>query len=401
MTFRPFMSRLINEPMPFVIFFYRLQISAIRLYRIYKTTKMKQFITIILLGFLPFMSVAQNGSQQDLINILDQETPMALAANKVPGIAVAIIENGSVVFKKGFGFADVANQKEVSTTSGFNIGSISKMFTAWGIMKLVKDQKVKLDDPVSIYLKRWKLPVSTFDANKITIRSLLSHTAGLNVHGYDGYESKTELPTLIQCLSGITNPDEKVELVRAPESKWDYSGGGYTILQLLIEEVSGNTFADYMDANIFKPLKMKNTSFNISKRILKHSAKAYDENAKEIPLRQFTAKAAAGLHTTLEDMIVFTMASFSDNQVLSQTEIDQLISPTDLSKGDYGMGYMVMNRFGDFTLTGHGGSNEGWHSGFMLDFDSKSGIIILTNGDAGRNVLFGSLKTWASWRAKK
>jgi len=361
---------------------------------------MKQLITIMILGVLPFISTAQKNTNQELIATLNTETPIALKEHKVPGLAIAIIENGEVVVKKGYGFADVANRKEVTTNSGFNIGSISKMFTAWGVMKLVEDGEIKLDVPVSTYLKRWKLPESEFDSNKVTIRSLLSHTAGLNVHGYSGYETKMELPTLTDCLSGVNRLDEKVNLVSAPESKWNYSGGGYTILQLLIEEVSGMSFEAYMDKTIFKPLHMKNSSFTIGKKILKKSAKAYDENAKEILLRQFTAKAAAGLHTTVEDLILFAQASFSENKVLSQESIKQLTTPTDLSKGNYGMGYMVMNRFGDFTLTGHGGSNEGWHSGFMIDFATKSCIIVLTNGDSGRNVLFGSMKTWSAWRTK-
>tara|TARA_R110002073_G_scaffold128999_3_gene275127 strand:- start:87230 stop:88318 length:1089 start_codon:yes stop_codon:yes gene_type:complete len=362
---------------------------------------MKQFIIMMVLGFLPIISTAQKNTNQELIEALLKETPAALKAQNVPGAAIAIIKNGSVMFKKGFGFADVTNQKKVSTTSGFNIGSISKMFTAWGIMKLVEDGKVDLDAPVSKYLKRWNLPTSKYNTNKVTIRGLLSHTAGLNVHGYNGHESKKDLTTLTENLSGITNVDEKVNLVREPESKWDYSGGGYTILQLVIEEVSGTSFEKYMEKTIFKPLKMKNTSFTISKRILRKSAKAYDNKATEIPLRLFTAKAAAGLHTTLEDLIIFANASFSVNPVITRASILQLIQPTELSKGNYGMGYMIMNRFGNFTLSGHGGSNEGWHSGFMLDFASKSGIIILTNGDNGRNVLFGSMKTWAMWHSKK
>lgn len=361
---------------------------------------MKRFITIMILGMSSFISTAQKNTHQELIATLNAETPIALKEHKVPGLAIAIIENGEVVLKKGYGLADVANKKEVSINSGFNIGSISKMFTAWGIMKLVEDDKIKLDDPVSTYLKRWKLPKSEFDTHKVTIRGLLSHTSGLNVHGYNGYESKSELPTLTDCLSGILNADEKVNLVGEPESKWDYSGGGYTILQLVIEEVSGMSFEDYMEKTIFKPLHMKNSSFTIGKKILKKSAKAYDENAKEIPLRQFTAKAAAGLHTTVEDLILFAQASFTENKVLSHDSINQLITPTDLSKGNYGMGYMIMNRFGDFTLTGHGGSNEGWQSGFMIDFATKSCIIVLTNGDSGKNVLFGSMKSWAAWRSQ-
>ena len=107
------------------------------------------------------------------------------------------------------------------------------------------------------------------------------------------------------------------------------------------------------------------------------------------------------MHTTLDDLILFAKASFIENPVISKKSLNLLISPTELSEGNYGMGYMEMNRFGDFTLNGHGGSNEGWHSGFMLDFESKSGIIILTNGSSGRNVLFGSLKDWAQWHSSK
>lgn len=360
---------------------------------------MKQFITMIMVGCMTTLCSAQN-NLQELTNTLNKETPVALKTNNVPGAAIAILENDKLLFSKGYGFADVANQIKVNKQSGFNIGSISKMFTAWGIMKLVEEGKLKLDAPITTYLEHWELPKSDFEITKVTVRGLLTHTAGLNVHGYNGYTTKDDLPSLIECLSGTSNPDEKVQIVSEPETKWNYSGGGYTILQLIIEEVSGISFEAYMQQNIFKPLHMKNTSFTINEAIIKTSAKAYDENGNKIPLRLFTAKAAAGLHTTLEDLILFAKASFSSNAVLSKESINQLITPTELSNGNYGMGYMVMNRFGNFTLSGHGGSNEGWQSGFMLDFETNSAIIILTNGDAGKNVLFGSMKTWAMWRSK-
>lgn len=360
---------------------------------------MKTRITIILMALTTLLVNAQTTSEKELLKTFNENTPKALQEHKVPGLAVAIIENEKVIIKKGYGYANVAKGKAVSSQTGFNIGSISKMFTAWGIMKLVEEQKLNLDSPASNYISSWKLPTSEYDAGKVTIRNLLQHTAGLSVHGYNGYETKNALTSTTKSLSGSTNPDEAVKLIMAPESKWQYSGGGYTILQLVIEEISGGTFADFMDDNIFKPLKMKHTSFNISKRIIKNSAKAYDDSAKEIPLRQFNAQAAAGLHTTLDDLILFAKASFSKNPVLSEQSIALLIQPTELSKGNYGMGYMVMNRFGDFTLSGHGGSNEGWQSGFMLDFESKSGVIVLTNGDAGKNALFGTMQDWAKWRA--
>ena len=364
---------------------------------------MKNLIKIITTTSIAFAALilnAQTTTQSQLLHSLDQTIYSSLEENKVPGMAIAVIKDGETIINKGYGFADVKSGTKIDSTTGFNIGSISKMFTAWGIMKLVEQGKLDLDAPVTNYLKSWKLPSSEFNSNKVTIRNLLQHTAGLSVHGYNGYESKSELTSTKASLLGRSNAQETVQLVMQPETKWQYSGGGYTVLQLVIEEVTGTTFAKYMNTNVFQPLKMKHTSFNIDKHVLKTSAKAYNENSEEIPLRLFNAQAAAGLHTTLEDLILFANASFSENSVLTQESITLLRTPTGLSRGDYGMGYMVMNRFGDFTLSGHGGSNEGWQAGFMLDFDSKSGIIILTNGSNGRNVLFGSMKTWAQWYAK-
>lgn len=360
---------------------------------------MKTLFTITLMTLLTLFVSAQNANENQLSELLDTHTPEALKENHVPGLALAIIEDGEVIFKKGYGFADVTKKEEVNAKTGFNIGSISKMFTAWGIMKLAEEGKLDLEEPASNYISSWRLPLSEFDESKVTIRNLLQHTAGLSVHGYNGYEKKEALTSTKESLLGSTREEEQVQLTMQPETKWQYSGGGYTLLQLIIEELTGKSFAVYMDEAVFKPLKMKHTSFDIDKSIVKKSAKAYDEQGKEIPLRLFNAQAAAGLHTTLDDLIIFAMASFTDNPVLSKKSIDELIRPTDLSRGNYGMGYMVMNRFGNFTLSGHGGSNEGWQSGFMLDFYSRSGIIVLTNGSSGRNVLFGSMKDWAQWRA--
>ena len=366
---------------------------------------MKHLITImkslIMIGVLLFsITTAQSQTQEEFISSINKEIPIALEKNNVPGLALAIIENGKVILKNGYGFANVALQKKVTTKDGFNIGSISKMFTAWGIMKLVEQRKVDLDAPVSNYLKSWSIPNSEYNDSKVTVRRVLNHSAGLTVHGYNGYKTKNEVPSLITSLNGGKSENEKVTLFVEPGTKWKYSGGGYSILQLLIEEVSGVSFDKFMKKNIFKPLKMKNTSFTIDKKVLKRTAKAYNEKGEQIPLRLFAAKAAAGLHTTLEDLILFAQATMNTNRVLKSKSIKIMTTATEISRGDYGLGYMIMNRFGNFTLTGHGGSNEGWHSGFMLDLKSNSGIIILTNGSNGRRVLFKNLQTWAKWHGK-
>jgi CubicO group peptidase (beta-lactamase class C family) len=136
-------------------------------------------------------------------NRLDDMVPRLLEENMVPGAAVALIQNGEVVFAKGYGHANVAQGETVTTRTGFNIGSISKTVAAWGVMHLVEQGKLKLDEPVATYLTRWQLTDTEFDAAGVTVRRLLSHTAGLSLHGYPGFGPDDQLPAVEASLSGV------------------------------------------------------------------------------------------------------------------------------------------------------------------------------------------------------
>ncbi|TMM51525.1 beta-lactamase family protein [Maribacter algarum] len=338
--------------------------------------------------------------------IMDGKIPILLKENTVPGMAVAIIKNGKVIYVKGHGYSDVANNIEISSTTGFNIGSISKLFTAWGIMNLVEDEILDLDTPIENYLTRWKLPKSKFDHSKINIRTILSHSAGLSVHGYPGFHPNDTLPTLEASLNGENGPQKDNEIVKViiePKTQFKYSGGGYTILQLVIEEVTGQKFEIYMQNEIFETLGMNNTSFRIDDKILSNSAKPYNHEGKEIYLERFTAKAAAGLHTTLEDLSIFAKAQFKNNSVLSKETIQEMIRIIPITKTKrvaYGLGYATYN-FGPISVTGHAGTNTGWEAGFMIDFEKKDGIIILTNSSNGKKVAISTLQAWGKWRMIK
>jgi CubicO group peptidase (beta-lactamase class C family) len=369
--------------------------------------EMKKFITftfIILCALSYFQTFAQKTDRNAIKNLsesLDKEIPIRLKEKNVPGIAVAVIDNGKVIYKKGIGFADLNNKIKVASQTGFNIGSTSKMFTAWGIMKLVESGKIDLDAPIEKYITKWRLQKSSFDNNKVTIRSLLSHTAGLSVHGYPGFQPNEKMPSLVESLdgeNGSAKANEPVEIIIEPQTKFKYSGGGYTILQLLIEEISGESFASYMQKEIFTPLGMKHTNFIINNHTLEHSAKPYDENGNEIKLERFTAQAAAGLHTTLNDLIKFAEASLKENSVLTEKSLEEMRTSNSITKGRYGLGYMIFP-FGKITVKGHAGSNDGWESGFMLDFKHKSGMIILSNGSQGKSVLMATLKQWGMWKS--
>lgn len=156
-----------------------------------------------------------------------------------------------------------SHNKPVDRNTIFQVSSLSKIVSAVGIMKLVELGKIDLDTPVSKYLKRWKLPPSEFDNEEVTVRRLLSHTAGLTDGlGYNGFKSKDSVQTIEGSLTKAKDTDNiQVKVGIEPCSKWKYSGGGFTLLQLLVEETSGQAFNDFMQDSLFTPLKMNSSSY--------------------------------------------------------------------------------------------------------------------------------------------
>ncbi|MCD9853364.1 beta-lactamase family protein [Epilithonimonas sp. JDS] len=321
--------------------------------------------------------------------------------NHVPGVAVAVIRDGKVAWIQSIGYADLASKKPVTPETIFNVGSVSKMVSAWGFMQLTEKGLINMDDSVDQSLTRWHLADSEFDKSKVTLRRLLSHTAGLSVHGYGGSDQGTTLLNLEESLNGKTKRNgETVHLISEPGTKWDYSGGGYTLAQLLLEEKTKRDFASYMRQNIFLPLGMKHTSYEWTAEMMKTSATAYDEVGNPIKDRIFTEKAAAGLQTTIEDLAHFTALSITHNpkqlnQVLKPETIKLMETPVQPSsnEGESGLGYRFMNYEG-FRTIGHTGENVGWCAAVFMDLPSKNGIVVLCNGSNGDRVWFPIYQSW-------
>ncbi|MGA9238153.1 serine hydrolase domain-containing protein, partial [Robiginitalea sp.] len=291
---------------------------------------MKNQLTLLLTLLFSFSLAAQNESKEieQFTYELDQRIPELLHDFLVPGAAIALIENGEIILQKGYGYSNIDKGTLVTPTTGFNIGSISKTFAAWGVMKLVQEGKIDLDAPAENYLTRWHFPDSEFDADKVTLRRLLSHTAGLSLHGYPGWSPKDELPSIEESLNGKNNGPGRVEIIMEPGTKWKYSGGGFTVLQLIIEEVTGEKFEDYMQANILNPLGMTHSSFTIDDKILEASALEYNEFGEVIDFELFTAQAAAGLHTTIKDFTKFALAGLYKKP--NNNEYQQVLSVANL-----------------------------------------------------------------------
>lgn len=372
---------------------------------------MKKQISLIFALILSFTLSAQVESEEieQFISSLNQKIPQLLNDFSVPGTAIAIIKNGEIIIQKGYGYSNIEKEIKVTSSTGFNIGSISKTVAAWGVMKLVQEGKIDLDAPAEKYLTRWHLPKSKFDSDKVTIRRLLSHTAGLSLHGYPGWSPKDNLPTIEESLNGKNNGPERVEIIMEPGTKWKYSGGGFSILQLIIEEVTKQKFEDYMQVEILNPLGMINSSYTIDEKILKASSLEYNNFGEEIDFELFTAQAAAGLHTNIEDFTKFAHASLyasknnkKHQQILSSSYIQQMMEPAPASNGRYGLGYSVDSiQETSVTLRGHGGANSGWHAYLQVDPVTNDGFIMVTNGGAGHNIYRQIYCDWIYWKTGK
>lgn len=317
----------------------------------------------------------------------------------VPGVAIAVLRAGEVAFTLGCGWADVEKEVPVTPETVFNIGSISKCVGAWGLLKLVEQGKLELDAPVAP--ERWQLPQSEFDASGVTLRRLLSHTAGLSLHGYPGFWPGAELPSLERSLSGDTNGAGDVRLEAEPGSRWKYSGGGYTLAQLLLEETSGRSFAEFLRAEVLLPLGMESSAYAWDEPLLARSATPYGEGGKPLPRGGplFPELAAAGLQTTVADMGRFAQASLprfrreGAPEVLKPETIELMQGAVPPGDG-YGLGYQLEERLG-VRLVGHGGANDGWIAYLRVAPETGDGLVLLTNASHGNSVVAPLETAWA------
>ena len=335
--------------------------------------------------------VAEPGPLAGLEVELDSLVPTLLDAFAVPGAAVGIIHEGEIWMKRGFGYADVASGRRVDAGTAFNIGSISKTVAAWGVMKLVQAGDLDLDAPASRYLTRWQLPESAFDHDGVTVRRMLSHTAGLSLSWYPGFQPGEPLPTVEESLSGATNGTGNLFVAYEPGSRWEYSGGGYTLSQLIIEEVTERPFAEYMESEVLEPLGMHSSSYLWDEDIDRIAATPHGPLGEPIGGPRFTAMAAAGLQTTLDDITRFALASLGRLSgehgtagVLGRETLALMQLPVEPSR-DYGLGYTYEVSEG-VALIGHGGANHGWMALLSVAPETGDGLVVMTNGTNGGGV---------------
>ncbi len=321
---------------------------------------------------------------------------------RVGNIALVLIDGGEIVAEH---FA--STEDNINRDTLFPAASMSKWITAFGVMTLVDTGQVNLDTPVSTYLTRWQLPPGEFDNSRVTVRRLLSHTAGLDDGlGFGDYTADETLPGLVEALThprASSDEDTQIRVGREPGSEWDYSGGGYLILQLLIEDVTGKTFENYMQEAVLEPLGMSRSTFRYIGSFDNRSP-SYDESGEPAPLYQYAASGATGFVTTVADMAKFIRAQTSaDQQVLQQATIDTMRSPEGTLFGQpiWGLGTILYapTSSGDYVF-GHDGQNDpALNSSARVNPDNGDGIVVLASGSPSLATVVGF--HWVFWETGK
>lgn len=363
----------------------------------------------------------------DLMHHFDKIVPARLAELKLPGCALALIENSAVAAMRCYGYADVKAQTPLSERSLFQIASISKSVTAWGIMKLVEAGKLDLDAPIDTYLTRWHLPPSKYNAAAVTPRLLLMHFGGTSLSGCGGtpYDDiwytvddilYGRTPALDEeqreyCLKWDLDPDsysQPVHLLHAPGSAFAYSGGGFTILELLIEELTGKSFAEFMSEAILDPLGMPESGFELRDSQRPLAATPYSDTLEEVPRYRNNGKAAGGMYSTISELVRFACAEMegpcgepAGRGVLSPESIAEMQRPDRYAETQMGMdfytglGHYVLD-VGAIRAVQHTGGNPGWRSVYTVVPARKLGFVCLINSAGGNDLWMDLIQQWSA-----
>lgn len=313
-----------------------------------------------------------------------------MAFYQVPGVSIALINRGRIEWTRAYGVADIASQRPATTTTLFQAASISKAVSAMGALRLVEQDKLSLDGDANRQLVSWKIPQNEFTRDKaVSLRMLLNHSAGTTVHGFKGYALGQELPTLLQVLDGAAPANsEPVRVDLAPGSAWRYSGGGYSIVQLMMSEASGQPFDQYMKAAVLDPLGMVQSSFvaPLPRTWRDLAATAYDGNGKTVAgqWHNYPESAAAGLWTTPSDLARVVIEVQQAEADKSGKILSRSMTSTMLTRGlgEYGLGFFVED-LGDRTSFSHSGGSEGFRSQLYGYTRSGQGVVVMTNSDNG------------------
>ena len=313
---------------------------------------------------------------------------------KVPAASLAVISGGRVEWAKAYGYADKETGVKATPRTLFQAGSISKPVAATAVLRRVESGALRLDTDVNAYLKSWKVPpgpLTAADGRKVTLERLLSHTAGLTVHGFPGYAPDEPVPTVLQVLDGAAPANtEAVRVDLEPGTKFRYSGGGYTVAQLVMTDTLGRPFPDLMRELVLAPAGMSRSTYEqpLPPEKLRLAAAGYRRDGSAVPGKRHTypEMAAAGLWTTAEDLARFAIAIGrsirGDKGSLLSKEMAERMTTRVRKDADAGLGLFLSDHEGS-TAFGHDGADEGFQALLISDRERGFGAAVMVNSDNG------------------
>lgn len=357
----------------------------------------------------PGSANARVATQDELLERFDAWIPELLEEHEVPGLAISIARGGRVAWSRGYGLADLERGLAVTPRTLFNAGSISKAVSAWGFLGWVESGELNLDEPVIHRLEAWDPPAPEFAIEGVTLRRLLSHTAGLDMHSIPGFPLGIELPPVSDIVAGryrdsvYTDAGTPLTLEAAPGSTWSYSGGGFVLAQWLAETRFEEPFTVLMDREVLDPLGMHSSRFGWDPSIADRCAVPYDDGGNPHRTYVFSGVAGAGLYTSVEDLGLFAAAVLRtpDGEpgrgLIGPATVDEMLRPTLLIDGTpsrCGLGYFLGPHGTEPRQAIHGGSNYGWQSVIVALPDDGLSIAILSNSNRAHPILPRIVCTW-------
>lgn len=361
-------------------------------------------LILTLLLFIQVAVHAQNSTQDKITQVenglvgsvqIEGEKPWNLLNRmtyyKIPGLSIAVIQNYKIVWAKGYGFANDSAKIPVTEKTLFQAASISKSLNSLGVLKLVQDKKLDLNTDINVYLKSWHFPYDSLSkGKKITIANLLSHGAGLNVHGFGGYERGTPLPTIVQVLNGEKPANSPaVKSMFEPGKRYEYSGGGTTITQLIVMDITHMPYADYMKNEVLKPLGMSGSTYSqppydVDQNLL---TVAYNPAGKPINgnYHIYPEQAAAGLWTNPTDLskyIIETQLAYEGKSAKILNQETTKIRLTVHAGNNVGLGAFI-DKMDSTLYFSHSGGNEGFRCQYYGSLEGGNGVVVMVNSDNG------------------
>lgn len=349
--------------------------------------------------------MSKDMSSEEFTNYLNERIPALMKHYQIPGASLALVRDGEIMWISAYGYADVQGEQLLTPDTPMRVQSISKPVTAWGVMKLAEQGKIDLNAPVSQYLKSWNFPESPFPSEQITVRQLLSHTSGLPLGDiFTIYNPNDRMPSLKEKLTMEAVPFQN------PGSSFSYSNTGFNLLELMIEEVTGQSFAEYMEQEVLRPLDMENATFQWNETLNMTVPVGYNLNGKPVPAYVYPEKASGGLLATAKDIAAFAisgMPAYSNNRdVLNPEAIEDLYTPMSKKIGiyglvfdAYGLGHYIETLPNGNSAVSHGGQGTGIMTHLHAVPETGDAMIILTNSQRSWPFISYILSDWAQWRS--